>query len=65
MIYDKSNSTPVVDYLRGNGVFVYVNTGQTEPSYIAGPGRSATLEDVRAAINFLTTLHSLMQKGEA
>ena len=55
----------ILPYIREQGVFVYVNTGQTEPTYIAGPGRSASLEDVRAAINFLSVLRDLMQKGEA
>lgn len=65
MIYDMEPSTQVVDYLRQNGVFIYVNTGKTEPSYIAAPGKSATIEDVRAAINFLTTIHNFMKAGEA
>lgn len=65
MSYDEKNSTPVVDQLRQNGVLVYVNTGRTEPTYIAGPGRTATLDDVSAAINFLTVLRSLIEKEEA
>lgn len=65
MIYDEKNSTPIVDQLRQNGVFVYVNTGRTEPTYIAGPGRSASLEDLTAAINFLMVLRDLYSKGEA
>lgn len=55
----------VLPYIRQQGVFVYVSTGKTEPTYIAGPGRHASLEDLRAAINFLTVLSSLMEKGEA
>jgi hypothetical protein len=65
MIYDVKHSTSVVDELRTNGVLVYVNTGRTEPMYIAGPGRPATFEDVSAAINFLTVLYDLMKAGEA
>lgn len=65
MIYDETPSTPVVDYLRANGVFVYVNTGNTEPTYIAAPGKAATAEDLYAAINFLTILVTLIEKGEA
>lgn len=54
-----------MDYVRQQGVFVYVNTGRTEPTYLAGPGRPATLEDLRAAINFLTVLSDLMKADEA
>lgn len=59
------DDNPIMRYLRSNGVFVYVNTGQTEPTYLAGPGKPATLEDVRAAIKFLTVLCDLMKAGEA
>lgn len=65
MIYDPKNSTELVDYLRQNGLFVYVSTGKTEPTYIAGPGRHATVEDVKAAIRFLNVILDHMKEGTA
>ncbi len=52
---------PELPWLKADfGLAVYVNTGTTEPAYLAAPGKSARKQDIEGAIRFLQVVKDSM-----